>query len=157
MSITFTTHLIREPLKSLKSLKSKSDDWREFAHKWLVTINGQEFAYYTGPGHREERKKGFRTDHTYAELKQKNLTPSGLKSLLELSKAVPPSLDDVLSCLVLDASAAEMSFSDWCSDFGYDTDSRKAFSTYEQCRENADKLRKAGINISAERERLADY
>lgn len=108
--------------------KAKSDNWQETAHHWLVTIGGQEFDYYTGSAHVTE--KG---------------TPK------------KPALDDVLYSLVMDARACEMSFYDLCSELGYDTDSRKALAIYEQCQTNTDKLRKAGVDIAAERERLADY
>lgn len=152
--ITFNAVLLRDPIKA------NSDDWRENAHHWHVTINGQEFDYYTGLGHREAIRKTMRSEgggYTYDELKHKNLTQVGFESMLKLSKAKPPVLDDVLYCLVSDADATEMSFSEWCDNFGYNSDSRKAFRTYELCQKNADKLRKAGINIAAERERLQDY
>ncbi len=46
---------------------------------------------------------------------------------------VDPTAADVLDCLASDASGAEQSFEDWCSDYGYDTDSRKAEKTYKAC------------------------
>ena len=109
-------------------LKAESDNWQETAHHWLVTIGGQTFDYYTGGAHVTE--KG---------------TPK------------KPSLDDVLHALVSDATACDESFEDWCDNYGYNSDSRKALAIYLQCQENAKKLRKAGVNIAAERERLADY
>jgi hypothetical protein len=48
----------------------------------------------------------------------------------------------VLSALIMDGYAEDSSFEDWCAEFGYDIDSRKAHATYEACRENAGKLRK---------------
>jgi hypothetical protein len=150
--IEFKTTFIRDPLKQ------KSDNWQETAHKWLVTINGQDFDFYTGLGHRTACRMGrIGTGFTYDQLKNKNLTESGLKTLLKISKPTPPKLDDVLFSLVNDASANSMSFAEWCSNYGYEVDSRKAFSLYEQCQNNADKLRKAGIDIEKERERLEDY
>lgn len=109
------------------AIKEKSNNWQETADQWLVNINGQKFDYYTGIGH---RKKG---------------------------RPQKPELDAVLYALVLDAGASEERFDDWCANFGYDPDSRKALETYLQCQETAAKLRKAGINIAAECERLADY
>ena len=72
-------------------------------------------------------------------------------------KPKQPSLDDVLHSLVMDAEAEEMGFADWCATFGYDTDSRKALDVYLSCQHNTTLLREAGVNIAAERERLADY
>lgn len=109
-------------------LTGKSDDWRETAFHWLVDINGQKFDFYTGSAHVDKR-----------------------------GKPAKPKLDDVLHSLVMDADACDMSFSEWCSNLGYDEDSRKALDIYIQCQKSADKLRKAGVNIAAERERLQDY
>lgn len=49
---------------------------------------------------------------------------------------------DVLNSLALHASAAENArdFDDWCADFGFDTDSRKAWRTYRQCIQLARRL-----------------
>jgi hypothetical protein len=111
-----------------KALAKKSDDWQETADQWLVDIGGQKFDYYTGIGHRDKH-----------------------------DQPTAPALDDVLHSLVMDSSACEESFDDWCASFGYDSDSRKALAVYMACRENTGKLRKAGVNIEKERERLADY
>ena len=53
-----------------------------------------------------------------------------------------PDLADILYCLVQESDVLEYrGFEDWASTFGYDTDSRKAESTYRECLENALKLR----------------
>lgn len=44
-----------------------------------------------------------------------------------------PLLADVLYSLHMDASAADETFDDWCANYGYDTDSRKAFASYHEC------------------------
>lgn len=146
--IKFTATLIRNPKKA------KSDDWRETSHEWIVTINDQSFSYYTGLGHREAQTF---TKVEFDRLKYKNLTDAGVQELLKISKPTPPKLDDVLHSLVMDADACEMSFDEWCDNFGSSTDSRKALETYLACQENTGKLRKAGIDISAERERLQNH
>lgn len=53
-----------------------------------------------------------------------------------------PSVEDVLDCLAMDASvvANAGSFEDWCGEYGYDTDSRKAERTYAACQEQAQGL-----------------
>jgi|SRR5579864_391102 len=53
-----------------------------------------------------------------------------------------PTAADVLSCLVSDAFAGEQSFEEFCSDFGYDVDSRKAEATWRACAKTAPKLRR---------------
>lgn len=45
----------------------------------------------------------------------------------------------VLSCISLEAFAPE-TFEDFCSDFGYDSDSRKAMRTFKALRKMADKM-----------------
>lgn len=53
-----------------------------------------------------------------------------------------PELRDVLDCLASDASGIDNadSFEDWCDEYGYDPDSRKAESTYKACQTEATQL-----------------
>lgn len=53
-----------------------------------------------------------------------------------------PALSDVLGCLAMDISwvGEGISFEDFCSRFGYDTDSRKAEKIYNDCRKISAKL-----------------
>ena len=55
----------------------------------------------------------------------------------------PPTLADVLDCLASDASGVDnaQSFEDWASEYGYDTDSRKAEKTYNICVQQAQELK----------------
>jgi hypothetical protein len=55
-----------------------------------------------------------------------------------------PEAADVLDCLASDAAGIEnaQSFEDWCGEYGYDTDSRKAFRTFNVCKREAERLRK---------------
>ena len=74
--------------------------------------------------------------------------------------AIMPDPDDVLYSLVMDSDVLYYgTFEDWASDFGYDTDSRKAESTYRACLEIALKLRVAIGEDELERlrEALQDY
>lgn len=53
-------------------------------------------------------------------------------ALREFAKAVKPA--EVLARYAADAEeASSLSFDDWCGNFGYDTDSRKALRTYLAC------------------------
>ena len=72
---------------------------------------------------------------------------------------VRPTAASVLCCLLSDADSADQSFADWCSDFGYDTDSRKALDTYIACGEIARGLRKvfSPEQLAHLRELLEDY
>ena len=74
-------------------------------------------------------------------------------------KPVKPHAADVLHGLILDSSALEMSFDGWCSEYGYDNDSRKADGTFHACRDNARKLDRIipGAALADLREALQDY
>lgn len=58
--------------------------------------------------------------------------------------ATDPTSADVLSCLLMDATSIDNygTFEDWCSDFGYDTDSRKVEKIYKDCEKTNKKLHK---------------
>ncbi len=114
-------HSVFEAILVRGPLSTKSDEWRDTANRWLVTINGQKFDYYTGIGIKEA-----------------------------------PTYDRVLENLLLDSEALGQTFENWASEFGYDTDSRKAFAIWESCCENARKLNQAGIDIAAEKQRLEE-
>lgn len=51
-----------------------------------------------------------------------------------------PTARIVLECLLSDASCAEYSFEEFCSNCGYDTDSRKAERTHKAIKANAARL-----------------
>lgn len=56
-----------------------------------------------------------------------------------------PTIEDVLNCCALDASGLHNglgSFKDWCSEYGFDTDSRKAMRTFRTVKRQAEKLEK---------------
>jgi hypothetical protein len=136
----------------------KSKNFQDESDQWLVVINGQRFDYYTGVGHRHiDRMTVLGTKWDYDYIK-KNRHKLYMDVLVQVSKPVTPKLDDVLACLVRDAvGSAAQTFDDWCSDYGYDTDSRKALDIYIACQETAKKLRLARVPVTAEAERLQDY
>lgn len=55
-----------------------------------------------------------------------------------------PTAEEILDCLAMDASGIEnaQGFEDWCSEYGYDTDSRRAEKTYKVCQRQAERLQK---------------
>ncbi len=55
-----------------------------------------------------------------------------------------PVTEGVLDCLLSDSSGYDSArdFADWCADYGYDTDSRKAERTYQQIARQRDALRR---------------
>lgn len=152
--------------------------------RWLVTINGQTFDYGEGIGHfvtggkmwkepevvnqaiAEKIATGRNTcniENTMANYykptkRLPNARWCGASGyFVGVGKVLPPELDAVLYCLLCDAEAENMGHAEWCDNFGYEEDSCKGLETYLECQGIAQKLRKAGVNIAAERERLADY
>lgn len=55
-----------------------------------------------------------------------------------------PEAREILSCVALDSSGYDNArdFEDWCSNYDYDTDSRKAEKTWKQIERQAKSLRK---------------
>lgn len=61
--------------------------------------------------------------------------------MTELCKVWKPKAENLLNCLSLDAQAGCETFADFCANFGYDEDSRKAEAIHRECQKTADKLR----------------
>lgn len=70
-----------------------------------------------------------------------------------------PDLRDVFYSLLLDAEAGAQSFEDFCSDFAYDTDSRKAEKMWRACKATAVRLARlfSPDELSDLRELFEDY
>lgn len=127
----------------------------------------EEFDFFTGFGHRAPANHSDKIRASYGfqgltEKDKKGLTMYGrhyLARVEEMRKPVAPSAASVLYSLLLDASAVGQSFESWCSEFGYDSDSRKAYAIYEACQKNADKLNRVIPHAvqSALSEALQDY
>lgn len=160
--------------KHLGLFWEKRDGRSGFRDKWLILFTAERgivtFDYMTGTGHRTAAKRMYclleqweidkAMQFTHGGAKPKD-DPENLKRVAELIvKATRPpvlKLDDILNCLVMDSQACAMSFDNWCFDFGYDNDSRRAFATYEACQKNGDKLQQLGVNIAEAQEKFQDY
>ena len=53
-----------------------------------------------------------------------------------------PTAEGCLDCLLSDAQAGGQSFEEFCREFGYDPDSRKAEATWRECRRTAVGMRR---------------
>jgi hypothetical protein len=134
--------------------------------EYQIMINDQSFTYKMGIGHRkltkymEHQVKNKRERNVLNRIPKKSvenyrLYINELKRDTVIDKK--PCIDDVFYSLVMDSMAMEESFKDWCYNFGYDTDSRKALNIYLKCQDNANKLKKLGVNISETLEKFEDY
>lgn len=74
------------------------------------------------------------------------------------SAVVRPEAADLVHCLLNDASAGQDSFEDFCSSFGYDTDSRKAHATWLACQTAARDIKfLLGDDLEMFQEAAVDY
>ena len=96
--------------------QTKRDEWD--CDSWHVTFSQVErephvvtFDYFTGLGHRRN------------------------------GKPFEPDVAGVLYSLIAESDALDMTFSDWCDEFGYSDDSIKALGIYNQCRKSAEDLK----------------
>ena len=126
-------------------------------HKVTVSLNGRsmECEYTAGCAHRHMPGRPL------VAPKNPLFGRFTAHDLEQNRKSVPnePVLADVLYSLLADSSIGRNgeSFSDFCADFGYDEDSRKAFNTYEACLEQYSKLCKLGVDFDALEAALEDY
>ena len=151
-------------------IKKESKDCWWLCDKWLVVLTRNRktwsFDFFTGIGHRKPRAgaadwevgRAMRIADGRTRLVKTDENYCLAEEVIERgSQAVHPELDAVLYCLVTDGEACSQDFEDWCSNLGYDVDSRKAYSTWEACRANGKKLRDLGIDLEDAREKFSDY
>ena len=174
-SVTYTT--------ILAEIGHKRDDWE--SDKWVILINGTAHEFYTGIGHRIIKTIKMSGNGSYHFSKTQKAENKKLAELIGVSEkaeiwkftgkmtnsrsriiadqrptyTAPPTQASVLHALIWDADSSEQPFRDWCSDFGFDTDSRKAERMYFDCQDTAEKLRKAfkPHQLDTLRELLEDY
>ena len=124
------------------------DNWK--CDEWRVTLS--RTGTYEKPA-----TKG-RKDITQAYYTGLGLrTPA--KGAFVKAKPKAPSAADALHSLLLDGSAVDMSFADWCGDYGYDNDSLKALGIYNACCAIGQELRQFFSREEAEtlRDMLQDF
>ena len=137
---------------------------------WVVTVehNGRPVLitdYMAGQGHCPSYKQGARTIDQTAAIDHECETGTKARQYHGMSHiakgaVINPDPCDVLYSLIMDSSVLDAGgFEDWAADFGYDTDSRAAKSTYRACLDIALKMR-AGIGeekMRALQEAFEDY
>ena len=110
----------------------KCDEWKTGFRNGAVQ---KTFSYFTGTGHRKLSAMDARA------LQGLNPRCIAAERIRAQAKPQAPHAADVLHALCIDASAEDEGFSDWCANFGYDSDSIKALRIYDACRDNARELR----------------
>ena len=131
--------------------------------KYIVIIEGQDFEYSCGVGHRvakmELRSCKDEFNRVYNKNPRKNKANLLMYSdeLKAVSKPKPLNIDNVLYSLILDSQAGSESFDDFCDNFGYDNDSIKANEIYRACRKNTKKVRTFLKDLEQAGELFQDY
>ena len=156
-----------DTLEALEALPVKIDYVAEVPSKWdtdtprnvdqwRVTLSSKagfhSFDYFTGLGLRDT-VRGVRAMNVPGN----RFNPKNRE--WTVTKPKKPKVADVLHSLILDASAADENFHDWCANYGYSDDSIKAMNTYKACLEVAQALRKhfSPDTLRTVRELLQDY
>lgn len=143
--------------------QSRNKDEKQRSLNWRVSLGPLTTDYMQGIGHVPGYK--FNQRRTLEVVTRENVAaergryfPDTARSFHVGGKPIPaPELDDVLYCLISDASVLDYAtFEEWADDFGYDTDSRKAEQIYRDCLALALQLR-SFIDLDAAREAFKDY
>lgn len=127
-------------------------EWDESACHFLCTFKrgtrSESFQFSLGHGHRQWKRTGrglapdasFYTRSPSYWISKYRKDSRYYRHAISASEAPPPSMADVLDCLDSDARACSVTFSEWCNEFGFDEDSRKAEMTYRACDETGKRL-----------------
>lgn len=130
---------------------TKRDDWE--CDEWRITIKSDRAdyseAFYTGAGHRVDTAA---SRMAKAALKGASRNSIAWKKAEAMMVPQAPTAASFFHSFVLDGRAIDQSFLDWCDEYGYSEDSRKALKTYEACCESGRKLLK--LFTHAQREEL---
>jgi len=129
--------------------------------KYIVIIEGQDFEYSCGIGHRIEKDRFQRDKFKKTMIKNPQKTKSNLLLYIDELKAVskpkPLNIDDILYSLILDSQAGAESFDDFCDNFGYNNDSIKANDIYKACQKNGKKAKTFITDIDKASELFLNY
>ena len=125
----------------LVACNGSKDAWDHDEWSIILSYKGRTMftSYSTGLGHRKMSSGVKKTNDMYSG-------PKGNVRIIEAALVgytvpVKPDIADVVYSLMMDASFAQYTFDEWCSELGHNTDSRAALDTYLQCQENYTKLK----------------
>ncbi len=151
-------------MQASSGLAQTKDEWERIGFQCALSRNGKPFwngPYSVGLGHVKmpsssgmflgltgEESNLFETlkCKPNAKVKPEYMTVKlSLYSKLAARQKLTPSLTDVMHSLLMDGEASfnGESFEGWCSNYGYDTDSRKAETTWRACMETGHAIRRA--------------
>ena len=119
------------------TIPDDEDDEREYILKAMgVRLEWKQYANRTDNiGDWQPEARHFK----FSIIRGSGAVISGWYSQGSAHKA-PPTLQDVISCLLMDTSDIEQDFEDWASDLGFDPDSRKAEKMFKACQKTGEDL-----------------
>jgi hypothetical protein len=125
------------------------DGWRvQFTRPSMINAGksspskSETFDYFTGTGHRKVSKvDALRINQHWQPISTPTVRANYKRDMDRAARPVAPHVASVLHSLIMQRSAHDMSFSDWCSDYGYSSDSIKALSVYQACADNTKRMR----------------
>lgn len=113
--------------------KNMCDDWAEEI-AFLLEAMGVEIDYTQSHETRECWPSS--STHWNVTIRREGKA-NDIETLFSMGSALKhePTIEVVASCLLRDTDSFDscMDFEDWSATFGYDTDSRKAYATWEAC------------------------
>lgn len=130
--VEVANQLLNQPDYTSEDYIPKSSD--ETTFEGFVAINDIKMTVSTVPNDRAKNMNWWNCDISY------NGNSETFKYGIGDALSEVPNLKNVLESLQSDASAAVATFEDFCSDFGYDSDSREAEHIYNGCHANRNKL-----------------
>jgi len=128
------------------SNKHVIDGKTPFAWQCTLKYNGKEhtFTYTKGAAHVGKKIDDKLVTMSYQQLHAAIDKVRYGETLLGFMgyKPIPPSMDEVLFCLQSDVRCylESPTWKDFCSELGYNEDSRKEYKIYESCRETFQEL-----------------
>lgn len=163
---------------SAELVKDKDDD--KWLHDvWTVVIDKPASGksplmvkYRTGIGHRvslaalqkqkkQEQLKGYKHPQKFIKANHFCYEVAGARkgTFGDFQWLKVPKVSSVLHSLIMDAQAGSETFEDFCSNYGYDTDSRRALEMYLECQKTSHDLRRFfnGGHMADMEEILRDY
>ena len=145
--------------QSRNAFIGKRDEMRiaDLSLNWRVTLSKDgrtiiETDYGQGIGHAPSYKQGTNSFADFDLMRKEAET--GRTGKFGNGWLKKPTLTEVCYSLALDAQSGQESFEDFCGEFGYDPDSRKAEATWRAC---ADVYAKLGARVTAQISKIVEW
>lgn len=131
---------ICEELTAKRTATAPEFDPQNFAQEHAIRIENvrvPENPNWHGKGSKEQR-------HFHVTLRHADNTRKPLTTYFSQGSAhtKAPTAMDVLNCLAQDAQSAGYTFEEWCSELGFDSDSREAEKTFRTVQKQSAELKK---------------